>query len=166
MRRTDDQGRQLAVKAKALGLKTLLELTTSATPDTLLRWHRELVARKLDHSGERVRCSLSRRAEAQSSRRRDLPESAGTAVPYRSSRNLSRPSRGHPAGRTSRGPEGTPEAAFFGVGGRSLGPREAKPRGEICQLARVRLYGSHAGTLAARPTIWRTNWSRCARRGG
>ena len=46
LRLTDDQRRLLAVKAKALGRKTLLELTTIVTPDTLLRWHRELVAQK------------------------------------------------------------------------------------------------------------------------
>ena len=53
LRLTDDQRRLLAVKGQALGRKTLLELTTIVTPDTLLRWHRELVAQKWDHSGER-----------------------------------------------------------------------------------------------------------------
>jgi putative transposase len=53
MRLTDDQRRLLAVKAKALGRQTLLELTTNVSPDTLLRWHRELVAQKWDHSSER-----------------------------------------------------------------------------------------------------------------
>jgi len=47
---TDDQRRRLAVKGKALGRKTLRELTTIVTPDTILRWHRELVAQKWDHS--------------------------------------------------------------------------------------------------------------------
>ncbi len=41
---TDDQRRLLAVKGKALGRKTLRELTTIVTPDTILRWHRELIA--------------------------------------------------------------------------------------------------------------------------
>ena len=36
---TDDQRRLLAVKGKALGRKTLRELTTIVTPDTILRWH-------------------------------------------------------------------------------------------------------------------------------
>jgi putative transposase len=53
IRLTDDQRRLLAVKGKALGRKTLMELTTIVTPDTILRWHRELVAQKWDHSGER-----------------------------------------------------------------------------------------------------------------
>ncbi len=47
---TDDQRQILAVKGKALGRKTLMESTTIVTPDTILRWHRELVAKKWDHS--------------------------------------------------------------------------------------------------------------------
>lgn len=50
---TDDQRRLLAVKAKAIGRKALRELTTIVTPDTILRWHRELVAKKWDHSQKR-----------------------------------------------------------------------------------------------------------------
>jgi len=42
-----------AVKGHALGRKALLELTTIVTPDTILRWHRELVAKKWDHSDKR-----------------------------------------------------------------------------------------------------------------
>ena len=37
---SDDQRRLLAVKGKSIGRKTLLELTTIVTPDTILRWHR------------------------------------------------------------------------------------------------------------------------------
>ena len=47
---TDDQRRILAVKGKALGRKALMELTTIVTPDSILRWHRELVAKKWDYS--------------------------------------------------------------------------------------------------------------------
>jgi len=47
---TDAQRRLLAVKGKALGRKTLMELTTIVTPDTILRWHRTLVAQKWDYS--------------------------------------------------------------------------------------------------------------------
>ncbi len=50
---TDDQRRLLAVKGKALGRKALMELTTIVTPDTILRWHRMLVAKKWDYSKKR-----------------------------------------------------------------------------------------------------------------
>src|SRR6201997_2161078 len=41
----DAERRQLAEKARALG-RVLHELGTIVTPETLLRWHRELVAQK------------------------------------------------------------------------------------------------------------------------
>ena len=47
---TDDQRRILAVKGKSLGRKALMELTTIVTPDTILRWHRQLVAEKWTHT--------------------------------------------------------------------------------------------------------------------
>ena len=43
---TDAERRQLAEKARAVGRKGLRELGTIVTPETLLRWHREPVARK------------------------------------------------------------------------------------------------------------------------
>ena len=49
----DDQRRRLAVKGKILGRKTLSEIGTLFTPDTILRWHRLLVARKWDYSKNR-----------------------------------------------------------------------------------------------------------------
>jgi hypothetical protein len=42
----DDQRRRLAVKGKILGRKRLEEIGTLFTPDTILRWHRMLVAKK------------------------------------------------------------------------------------------------------------------------
>ena len=47
---SDDQRRVLAVKGRALGRKARSELTTIFTPDTILRWHRELVAQKWDYT--------------------------------------------------------------------------------------------------------------------
>ena len=49
----DNQRRLLAVKGQAIGRKALFELTTIVTPDTILRWHRQLVARKFDSSDKR-----------------------------------------------------------------------------------------------------------------
>jgi putative transposase len=49
----DEQRRLLGVKGHALGRKTLRELTTIVTPDTILRWHRELVAKKINSSDKR-----------------------------------------------------------------------------------------------------------------
>jgi len=44
IRFTDPERALLARKAKAVGRKALLELDTIVSPDTLLRWHRRLVA--------------------------------------------------------------------------------------------------------------------------
>lgn len=53
IRFTNAERQRLARKAKALGCKALRELETLVTPDTLLRWHRELVARKWNYSHRR-----------------------------------------------------------------------------------------------------------------
>jgi len=53
LRFTDAERRRLARKAKVLGRKVLSGLETLVTPDTLLRWYRELVASKWN-------CSLRR----------------------------------------------------------------------------------------------------------
>ena len=50
LRFTDDQRRRLAAKAKALSRKALRSLETVVTPETLLRWHRQLIAMKYDGS--------------------------------------------------------------------------------------------------------------------
>jgi transposase InsO family protein len=46
LRLTDDDRRRLAVRAHRLGRAALRKIATIATPDTLLRWHRQLIARK------------------------------------------------------------------------------------------------------------------------
>jgi hypothetical protein len=43
---TDEQRIRLAVKAKLLGRRGLDELETLVTPNTLLAWHRKLIAQK------------------------------------------------------------------------------------------------------------------------
>src|SRR5579871_4824658 len=53
VRLTVDQRRRLASRAKGLGRKLLLEVATIVTPETLLAWHRKLIARKYDGSGQR-----------------------------------------------------------------------------------------------------------------
>ena len=53
LRLTDNQRRRLAAKAKGLGRNLLAELATIVTPETLLRWHRQLVAHKYDGTAER-----------------------------------------------------------------------------------------------------------------
>ena len=47
---TDDQRIRLAVKAKVLGRRLLDELETLVTPDTLLAWHRKLIAKKWSYA--------------------------------------------------------------------------------------------------------------------
>ncbi len=49
----DDQRRRLAVKGKILSRRVLKQLISVATPDTLLRRHRELITRKWDYSDRR-----------------------------------------------------------------------------------------------------------------
>jgi len=51
----DDQRRRLAVKGKILGRKMLEQVATIVTPDTILRWHRELIAAKWDYSERRMK---------------------------------------------------------------------------------------------------------------
>jgi len=46
IRFSDAERALLARKAKAVGRKALLELETIVSPDTLLRWHRRLIAEK------------------------------------------------------------------------------------------------------------------------
>ncbi len=49
----DNQRRRLAVKGKILGRKLLHQITTIVTPDTILRWHHRLVAKKWNYSHRR-----------------------------------------------------------------------------------------------------------------
>src|SRR6202162_1804565 len=46
LRLTDDDRRRLAARAYRADRAALREIATIATPDTLLRWHRQLIARK------------------------------------------------------------------------------------------------------------------------
>jgi transposase InsO family protein len=52
-RLNDDQRRRLAAKANGLGRTILAEVATIVTPETLLAWHRKLIALKYDGSRKR-----------------------------------------------------------------------------------------------------------------
>jgi hypothetical protein len=53
LRFTDEQRRRLAVRGKALGRSRLSEVTSLLTPDTILRWYRQLIAEKYDGTTKR-----------------------------------------------------------------------------------------------------------------
>ena len=53
LRLSDDDRRRLAVKAQALGREALAQIASVATPATLLRWYRHLIAAKYDGSKNR-----------------------------------------------------------------------------------------------------------------
>ena len=71
LRLTDDDRRRLAVRAYRLGRQALREVATIVTPDTLLRWHRQLIARKWTYPPRtsrrdvltEIRCLVVRMAE-------------------------------------------------------------------------------------------------------
>jgi len=58
LRLTDDDRRRLAARAYRLGRQTLRKVATIVTPDTLLRWHRQLIAHKWTY----LRARSNRRA--------------------------------------------------------------------------------------------------------
>ena len=64
----DEERRELATIGKQLGRKALEAIATIVKPDTILRWHAKLVARKFDGSSYRRttgRPALSQEIEAQ-----------------------------------------------------------------------------------------------------
>jgi hypothetical protein len=53
LRLTDAERRRLATLGKRLGRKGLAAVATIASPETILRWYRELVAKKYDGTQQR-----------------------------------------------------------------------------------------------------------------
>ena len=54
LRLTDDQRRRLAAKGHALGRSVLQSIATLVTPDTIMAWHRRLIAAKWTYASRRV----------------------------------------------------------------------------------------------------------------
>src|SRR5712691_7977907 len=54
LRLSDTERRRLAALAHPLGRKRLKEIAALATPDTLLRWYKRLIAQKFDGSTRRT----------------------------------------------------------------------------------------------------------------
>ena len=53
LRVTDEQRRRLARRGKRLGRRVLSQVATIVSPDTILRWHRQLIARKWTYATRR-----------------------------------------------------------------------------------------------------------------
>jgi hypothetical protein len=54
LRLTNDQRRRLAAKGRTLGRRLLGHIATIVTPDTILRWHRQLIAARWTYPHKRV----------------------------------------------------------------------------------------------------------------
>ena len=59
LRLTDEQRRRLAQRGKRLGRRMLSQVATMVTPDTILRWHRQLIARKWTYAKGRPGAAIS-----------------------------------------------------------------------------------------------------------
>ena len=60
IRLTDDERRRLATHGHRLDRGRLRQVATTVTPDTILRWHRQLIARKWTYATRRSPWRVSR----------------------------------------------------------------------------------------------------------
>ena len=74
LRLTDDQRRRLAAKAERLGRKVLDRIATIVTPDTLMRWHRRLIALKWTYYYSATEFRVHSRSSGVAVRRRAHPK--------------------------------------------------------------------------------------------
>jgi putative transposase len=82
LRLTDTQRRRLAARAKVLGRRSLNAMATIVTPDTLMRWHKRLIAAKWTYAAPKRagRPGLMRRIKALIVRMAGMtPENESTA---------------------------------------------------------------------------------------
>ena len=75
LRLTDEQRRRLARQAKRIRFDRLKELVGAVTPQTLLAWHRKLIAMKYDSSGKRRKVGRDRPGARRKMDEADRPES-------------------------------------------------------------------------------------------
>src|SRR5436305_9349697 len=151
LRFNDDQRRRLAAQAKGLGRKLLAEVATLVQPETLLAWHRKLIAQKYDGSAQRppgrprtagaIEALVVRLAEE--NRTWGLPADSGSPFPFRTRagpqhhRQHSPTARNGARSRTK--PEGHLEGIFkaaLGIAGRRRllhgGSRDAIGTAALC----------------------------------
>jgi hypothetical protein len=79
LRLSDDQRRRPAVKGRRLGRRLLRQVATIVTPDTILRWHRRLIAQKWTFARKRF-CRLGIMKEVASLIVRMATENPGWAI--------------------------------------------------------------------------------------
>ena len=104
LRLTDDQRRRLAAKARLLGRRALDAVATLVTPDTLMRWHRRLIAWKWTSVARRVgRPGLRHAISDLIVRMADTPDQRDALELVVGGERRERPNRGPGAGRVMLG---------------------------------------------------------------
>jgi putative transposase len=137
LRLTDDQRRRLAAKGRRLGRRVLRQVATIVAPDTILRWHRQLIARKWTFTPKRPgRPGIMKEVSALILRMATENPAWGYTRIQGALKNL-----GHDVARTTVAKvlkdNGIPPAPGRPYpGGRSCGPTGARSRGRTSSPAR------------------------------